>query len=466
VTWSSGVLDLPQFKLDRWDRTPPALEGAGTARIDVARLLAQLPGFVALQPGAAVSGGLDARFGIQAGATARAVSFEGTSRELAFRMPTGQVLAEPGLKVVLKADQDIASSDLVMKDIQLVSSAVGCSATGSLVNLASTCDLGLNGMLECDFKRIGELIALFTGTQLDMTGKKPQPFAVKASLASKDTQELLARLKAELGVYMAQCSAFGVQVTNTAFAVAADKGVIRADVRSRVNDGDLKLEAAIDARGKTMLLSVPPDSKVLSDVKLTEEMMAGLIVKVHPILRGCGVKAGRIDLTLRKCAVPLDPSWTNSASVQGDLVLRDVTLGVGGAIGTLLNLVRKETDEVTISNQVVSFACADGKVETSPLIVASGDFRMSVSGHVGLDGGLKYLAEAPMTEKLVGAKRYPYVKDVVIKIPIEGTVTKPVVSSQAVETALAQAVKETAANVLVEEGTKALEGWLQKNLKK
>jgi hypothetical protein len=466
VTWSSGVLDIPQFKVDHWDRTPPALEGAGSAKIEVERLLAQLPGLVVLQPGAAIAGGLDARFGIGAAGATRGVSLEVASRELAFKMPTGAVLAEPGLKLALKADQDVKSGDLALKDLQLVSSAVGCAATGSLVNAATTRDLGLAGTLECDFKRIGELVALFTGTQLDMTGKKPQPFTIGASLGATNANDMLRGLKADVGVYMAQCKAFGVQVTNTAFALAADKGLIRADIGSRVNDGDLKLAAEIDATGKTMVLTVPPDSKVLSEVKLTEDMMAELVAKVHPILRGCGVKSGRVDVLLKKCVVPLDASWTNAISLQGELALKETVVGVGGAIGTILSLTRQDVDQVAIPDQVVMFACADGKIETSPLVVASGDFKMTVTGYAWLDGRLQYLAQAPMTEKLVGAKRYPYVKDVVIKIPIEGTAAKPKVSAQAVESALAEAAKEAAGNVLVEEGTKALEGWLQKANKK
>lgn len=462
LTWSSGTVDLPSVRVGDWNRMPPDIECKVVAKVNVEHLLAQLPGFVNFPSGAAVTGTIDADGAIAAAGATRTVTFDVTSKDLTFKAPGSPVISESDLKLGLQAEQNAVSGDLALTRLQLVSSEVEFSATGTLANVAASRDLGLDGMLTCDFKRIGDLVALLSGVKLDMDGRRPESFSVRASLAGTDLKATLQKLKANAGIYMAQAGAFGVRMTNTEFRVTADKGLVRADIGTRVNEGDLTVMALIDANGKTPVLTMPTNSWVLHDVKITEAMMAQLVDKVSPVLSGCGVKTGAVDLLMRQCMVPLDASWTNAATVKGDLTLRGVVLAAGGTVGTILDLVGQSGAQITLSNQTVSFSCADGRIETSPLTIAGGGCRITISGYATLDGRLKYVAEVPMTEKLVGSKRYPYVKDVVIKIPIEGTAAKPVVSAAAVQAAVAAAAEKVGTDVLIDKGTKALEGWLQK----
>ena len=462
LAWSSGAVNLPLVRLGDWNRNPPDIEGKVAAKVNIERLLAQLPGFVNLPPGTVITGTIEAEAAAAAAGTVRTVTLDGTSKDLTFKAPDSPVIVESGLKIGLQAEQNATSGDLTLKRLQLVSSEVEFSATGTLAHVSTSCDLGLDGSLTCDFKRIGDLVALLTGVKLDMDGRRPESFSVRVPLAGKDLKDTLQKLKANAGVYMAQAAAFGVRMTNTEFRVTADKGLVRADIGTRVNEGDLKVDATVDANGRALVLTMPTNSWVLHDVKITEEMMSQLVDKVSPVLSGCGVTSGAVDLMMRQCTVPLDATWTNATTVQGDLSLKGVVLAAGGTVGTILGLVGQSTTQVTLSNQTVSFSCADGKISTSPLTLACGGFRMTISGYAMLDGRLNYVAEVPMTEKLVGSKNYAYAKDIVIKIPIEGTAAKPVIGAGAVQAAVAEVIKKAGTEVLIDKGTKALEGWLQK----
>jgi hypothetical protein len=80
------------------------------------------------------------------------------------------------------------------------------------------------------------------------------------------------------------------------------------------------------------------------------------------------------------------------------------------------------------------------------------DFVITFSGWVGLDGKLSYVAEVPVTEKMVGTNYFKYVRNVRLKLPIGGTVDRPVLGRQQLKQASADLIKD----IVIEAGTDAL----------
>jgi len=73
-----------------------------------------------------------------------------------------------------------------------------------------------------------------------------------------------------------------------------------------------------------------------------------------------------------------------------------------------------------------------------------------------IDGTVDYVAEVPVTGKMVSQDVYKYVKDARLKVFIEGPATKPRISRKSLDETLGGLVKEAAKNLIKEKGTEML----------
>lgn len=461
---SSGTFDAAQIRIADWNTRPPAVECECKARLNVERLLAQFPGFLSVQEGSSVAGGLETDFSIEPGAKTRTIKLDALCRDLAVKSASGAAFSEPSGRIVLLAEQNYASGDLSLKNVRITSSTLNLSAAGSYTGVQSDKNMTLAGTMECDFKRVSEILASLKGMKIEMEGREEKKFSLKTSFANPDLRSVLRKTQGQAGLRLARCKAFGLQVSDLSLSAAADGGIVKCDIDTKVNEGRLKIVPQINALEDRVFLTVPENSKIIRGLQLTDDMMADLLAKIHPVLRGSSVVGGRTDLTLQKCVVPLDNQWTNSMDIRGDLAFSDVVVKPGGIIGTLLEITSLGAEPVNITNQVISFACANGRIETSPLTIRRGDLKIVFSGYALMDGRLKFVAEIPVTEGMVDAKYYKHLKNLTIKLPIEGTASKPELL-KAFTKAIGNLVKDAALNALQEDGLNILEDIFSKKKK-
>jgi len=174
------------------------------------------------------------------------------------------------------------------------------------------------------------------------------------------------------------------------------------------------------------------------------------------------ITSGQMDLMLKNCYAPVDSKLKNKINIKGEFTLKNVMLEPGGVLKELLNVSGYKSKPVSITNEVVSFVCRDGRIESTPLKLGNRDYQLNLAGYVTLDGMMKYTAQVPVSEKMVGKDAIKYLHDVIIKVPIEGPVAKPRISVDAIKKATAGLVKDAAKNVIKEEGGKLLKEFLKR----
>ena len=69
---------------------------------------------------------------------------------------------------------------------------------------------------------------------------------------------------------------------------------------------------------------------------------------------------------------------------------------------------------------------------------------------------MKFVAQVPVTARMTGKKLGKYVKDVTVKVPIEGSVARPVISGDVIKVAAANFLEDAASNLIKEEGAQFL----------
>ena len=79
-------------------------------------------------------------------------------------------------------------------------------------------------------------------------------------------------------------------------------------------------------------------------------------------------------------------------------------------------------------------------------------YEIILSGNMTYEGMINYVAEVPVTPKMVSQDIYKYVQNARLRVLIEGPVSKPRISRKSMDETLSNLVKEAAKNLLVEKG--------------
>jgi len=378
------------------------------------------------------------------------------------------VLSEP--RGTLSATAKIDAEQILLEDMNVRTELLDLSCSGSLRDLEKQQDLELRGEWECDLARVAALVTVLTGREIDVEGKRAQEFSLTTSLGGKTWVDKFAATDAEAGLYVKRSAAFGVETgeLEPRLVIKDSRAVLTA--ATTVNEGQLALEAVVDATGEEPVLLVADDSQVLEDVKLTDEMASELLALAHPALKGCTIVAGSMGLLIESCRVPLNERFKEEMVVTGNAGVNDVVLQPGGILGQVFEVAKMKESTATVPNQEIAFTCKEGRIESTPLSIISGPHTVVFSGSVGTDGTLDYLAEMPVTEELVGKQAYPYVKETTLKLPIKGTVSRPKISRESFEALVKSLGKDALKNVLrdedvqqqlKEEGMKLLDKYLK-----
>ena len=119
-------------------------------------------------------------------------------------------------------------------------------------------------------------------------------------------------------------------------------------------------------------------------------------------------------------------------------------------LGSLLRALRVQDRGLDLSGRQIQFVCKDGRIETNPLRTNLGDSELVISGSLGLDTTIDYLAQAEVTRQLVGGDLYKYLEGTVIHVPVGGTLEKPDISANTVQRAVTDLVNQAGQKKLQE----------------
>jgi hypothetical protein len=362
------------------------------------------------------------------------------------------IISEPEVKLDFSGALDHSEDRLSIRNMRLESRALGLDIAGTLDGLSREKMADFKGSYSCDYARAASLLRIFKDMDIAVSGKGSEKFLYRGTLAGPDWQTMLRQCIAETSFKVESVKAFGLDLKDFKAKVNAKHGVVIASARTGVNGGTLSIEPVLDFTGAKALMTMPKDSRLLDGVAINTEMCDKLLGRIHPVFYGSAATEGTLGLTLSECRLPLDEGFRDNLQVSGALDLKDTVLTPAGILKDVIELIQLEPSPVKVTDRTITFVCANGRMEPAPLEVRMKDFVITFSGWVGLDGKLSYVAEVPVTEKMVGTNYFKYVRNVRLKLPIGGTVDRPVLGRQQLKQASADLIKD----IVIEAGTDAL----------
>ena len=468
---SAGSVAIESLDVPDWAKATAGVTATITADLDLERALTSFKDFAALPPSLkAVTG--QAKFTLKATALAdkQSVNVDAAVTSLKVTPATGPVIEEPKFSMVMAADIAPATQTVTLNSLAIQSSFYSMDAKGSLADWGKARNLTLDGTQQRNWDKIGPLVAAFSGKPVEMSGKDDEPLHVVTSLGADGMKKLLAATIFSTGLKIAKISYMGLDMTLNVSLDAKDS-IATANITGKVNDGALNLPARVDASKDTPEFTLPPNTAILTDAKITPAMADQALANALPIFKGCTSTSGSISLDSKSFNAPLGADAMQKAAFEGGLSFKGVHMGTAGMLQSILAAVSLAgaggVDVARIPDQRVTLSLRNGRIYEGPMQIALPLCTITISGSVGLaDKTLDMAVEIPITPAMVGNQGdvAQALKGQVLRVAITGTTDKPQYSAtdslkQLVQNAgkklLEQKAKEQGSN-LVNQGLKNL----------
>lgn len=278
------------------------------------------------------------------------------------------------------------------------------------------------------------------------SGNLSLPIAAKTAIERLRQTDADSMLSVEFAKYL------GIQVSDLKVPLRMKNGLLELNIEIGINQGKLTLPLRVDAGKEPTILEIPDNTQILQGVKLTDEMVNELLAFVSPLLKGCAVSSGSLSARIKRCRIPLGKADAGSTEFEGTSSFRSVTLGPAGLLFDILSLAELQNELITVPDQDVQSQHRNGRIYSSPLKLKTGDYDIIISGSVGLDETLDYMAKIPITRKMVGKDAYEYLKGKSISLPIGGTVRKPAFDKMKFLAETAKIAADTGTQKVIEKG--------------
>jgi len=430
--FSAGSFAVESLDVPDWAAAPAGLTATITGALDLELALVSFKDFAALPPGMSITG--QAKFTLKDAMLAdkQSVNLDAAVTSLKVTPATGPAIEEPSLTLTAAADIAPASQTLTLNSLAIQSSFYSLQAKGSLADWGKARNLTLDGTQECNWDKIGPLVVAFSGKPVEMSGKDKTPLHVVLSLGAEGASALLAAAIADAAVHIDQIKYMGLETAALDVPAKVKDSVARVNVTATVNGGALKLPMKVDASKPTPEFTLPPNTAILTDAKITPAMADEALAKAVPIFKGCTVADGSISLDSQSLDVPLGADAIQTAAFEGGLSFKGVRMSSAGQLQSILSAVGLAgaggTDLARIEDQRVSLSLRNGRIYQGPMLITLAGFTIKISGSVGLaDKTLDMAVEIPITLTMVGGRAdyYQALKGQVLRIAITGTTDQP-----------------------------------------
>ena len=449
---ANGAVALERLAVNDWSNPLDTLNSTGQARFDLPTILNAVADWFTLPPDVSTAATVDLNWIAEAQPgvdhkyriSADLMGFSLSKKEL-------QAFTNENVQIEVDGLRNPTSGNMELNQFNIVSSLVDFDAAGFWNNTSgNVADFGFKGNLGMDLARIAALVRTFSEIDLEMAGKSARPFELKGTLSPEQRQQWWRHTDFNGSFQADLIRVLGVELSSLEIPVTANDGLALAELQGKVNQGGLLLRPQLDMRSEPPVLTIPENSLVLDQMQITRDMANQLLARIHPLFMGASQMSGTVDLNLERFIWPLGTESLNDLQFSGFMDFNEVRFESSALIGSLLQVLRVEETGIDLSGRQIRFEGKDGRITTNPLRTNLSDTELIISGSLGLDTTIDYLAQAEVTERLVGGDLYNYLEGTTINVPIGGTLSSPDISAQTVQRAVTDLVNQAGQRKLQE----------------
>lgn len=462
IATTAGDMVFPELAIADWSQLAKGVKTLGTIELDLELLTKLLADFIQLPPKTSVAGKASINLNIDlTAAKQQSIQLEANGSNLTVISENKPPLTEDSLHLALDLKGDIDAQNFTLDKLELSTVPVSFSATGQVVPNGEERELNSEGSMTMNLQAVSSYLKSLAGLELEMTGKDSSPFRIVATSSNGQWVDLARHTTFSTSFHAESIRGFGMLIESLELPVQLANSVGKIEIAGAVNKGTMSLKPTIDFSSEPPMVSIPENSTLLTAVGLTEDMSKDLLVHIHPIFMGAAVSRGTVDLFMQNFSWPLAEKARKDAAFSGSLAFNEVKLQAGGLLAPLLDVMKVDDREIILSEQPMQFVGENGRVRCSPLEMSVNEYTLKLSGSIGFDQSLDYLAQIPVTRKMVSGDVYKYLEGTYISVPIGGTVSKPSISKNLVQTALKDLVIQAGTKQISDQAGKLLQKLFQ-----
>lgn len=346
---------------------------------------------------------------------------------------------------------------IVIEELAVHSKFLQLAAVGELQAGDTDPSVDVKGKLGLDLEAAETYVRNLAGLDIVLRGKGNEPFAFQSTWSPVNGDNILTRANLQAAFRADRIQAFGFDLQSIRLPVSIASGLFQGELRADVNQGSIEVLPELDFSQESRTLVLRNPTNLISNVELTKEIADGLLGRIHPLFKGASVIGGRFDMGMDNFSWPLEAERRNEAEFQGVMEFHDLRLGASGLSEKIMTAMKVKEQSVEVGARQIEFQCENGKISTSPTSFKVEGNEVTLSGTIGLDGSLDYVATVPVTDQLVSSNLLKYLEGTTINVPIRGTVSKPILNASVLTEAAADLAAQAGKKALKKEAGKFLE---------
>ena len=368
------------------------------------------------------------------------------------------VFSEPAARVTVEAVVAAGGAGVKVSKLDVASSVFAMESEAAANDLAGRCLVTAQGRAALDAAAVTRLLAAKGIDEMTLTGREFRPFRFASPLAG-GLSTVLSEGELEAAAHVGSLAGLGLRAGPADAALRLSKGMLRIGYEPVLNGGRLRLVPEIAAGGRGGgTLTVPPRTRLLEHVALTQEMVDTLLVNLNPLFQGSRVRGGTVTLDLRSCRIEPGRDPEHGVAADMDVTLENLKLELGPSLRELLGLIKVKTRVYEVARLPLHVTVRTGRIQADPVRMVIEQQPVIIGGWVAFDGAVNYVIEVPVTERLVGSAAARVLKGTSIKIPVSGTVDEPRLDTRALQNMLGNLLK----NAVGEQAIERVGGFLEK----
>lgn len=369
----------------------------------------------------------------------------------------------PQVKAVLAYEWGTGNVDVQSLDAAIA--GIRLTADVDTTTQDQATELRLAGRVHYDLEEVtAKLLRPRFSHQVRLAGRDSFPFTLTTLLAGPSLAESLTRAEGHAALGWQQAEVFGFPIG--AGRLQADIAQGRLETRPLETDvagGKLQSQLAVAWQPPPAELTLKP-GHLLQDVSITKRSSDAALQYIAPVLAGALEMDGRFSMDVDACRVPLDQPRT--ADMSGLLTIHSMRVAPGPVARQVIELGRRIEAMVKarsgglgsratahpllhVHDNDVEFRVQAGRVYHRGLTFRVGDAVFVTHGSVGLDESLAVMVETQIADAWVrNDPVLQYLQGQTIRIPVHGTLSRPVVDQRSLAQASVQLFQGTAERAL------------------
>ena len=460
---TTGNIAFAELVVNDWSNLQKGIKTKGSINLELGKLAVFLADILPLPEGTTITGQttltIDADL---SDAKQQFVKIGGLIEPFELSLPDKKTLSEKKIELMIDLNGDVSEQTFAINKIEIASSPVSLEANGTINPQIKEHVLVAQGALKLDLEALSGSIRSLSESTLEMNGISDIPFSIKATSLDGKWVEIPKRSEIVTTFHADTIRGSGLLVESLEVPIKLADGIAEIDIKGMVNKGKMSLQPAIDFSADSPLISIPENNLVLAGVGLSEDMSRDLLAQVHPIFAGAAVSQGTLDLGLGYFNWPIRADERKKATFSSMITFNEVKLRAGGLLTPLLEIMKVDEREITIGDQPMECIGENDRIRCSPLEILVKDHALLFSGSIGFDKSLDYIAQIPVTQRMVGADAYKYLEGTSISVPIGGTISKPAIKKDVVQAALKDLVIQAGKKQITDQAGKLLQNLFKK----